>query len=416
MTRPEIIRAGRICNRSSLYEIPMTDVFLDSIDLQDQNAPSAQDHSRQPTKPSPLGTGPPAPHQAGTLREVEAEAAEENIRSPRVSKEWTNGELQQQDEDEDLAARQDGKSSGSGRQQQDNLAVAQNGGLSGSTGEDADMADGEGDDGMDDDDDMMDKISSSPSIDDGGYSLPLLWPRRLDSLTRNPISPSLSQACHENSSPFTETSDRIPLRMSPEPIAEDTVRRQTNHSDHHHTGEYLDYFEDVEPNCAEAYDEERGHEYLPFQVNQNFQDHIEDYDQYYDLDNQPEEKFVGNVEFYGNGRYDNNLTDNSEPFDDEGLMTIPYESSEDDDDDYEIPYSTDSRFVDSGWGGECLHESEDIDFEFVYALHTFVATVEGQANATKGDTMVLLDDSNSYWWLVRVVKDSSIGKFIMRCW
>lgn len=57
-----------------------------------------------------------------------------------------------------------------------------------------------------------------------------------------------------------------------------------------------------------------------------------------------------------------------------------------------------------------LHLPEDIDFEFVYALHTFVATVEGQANATKGDTMVLLDDSNSYWWLVRVVKDSSIGK------
>ena len=79
------------------------------------------------------------------------------------------------------------------------------------------------------------------------------------------------------------------------------------------------------------------------------------------------------------------------------------------DDDYDIPYSDDSRFVDSGWGGECLQDPEDIDFEFVYALHTFVATVEGQANATKGDTMVLLDDSNSYWWLVRVVKDSSIG-------
>lgn len=54
-------------------------------------------------------------------------------------------------------------------------------------------------------------------------------------------------------------------------------------------------------------------------------------------------------------------------------------------------------------------DDEDIDFEFVYALHTFVATVEGQANATKGDTMVLLDDSNSYWWLVRVAKDNSIG-------
>ncbi|KAF2432427.1 hypothetical protein EJ08DRAFT_710374 [Tothia fuscella] len=72
-------------------------------------------------------------------------------------------------------------------------------------------------------------------------------------------------------------------------------------------------------------------------------------------------------------------------------------------------FSTDDRFVDSGWGGECLREPEDIDFEFVYALHTFVATVEGQANAQKGDTMVLLDDSNSYWWLVRVVKDSTIG-------
>ncbi|KEY65599.1 hypothetical protein S7711_08787 [Stachybotrys chartarum IBT 7711] len=54
-------------------------------------------------------------------------------------------------------------------------------------------------------------------------------------------------------------------------------------------------------------------------------------------------------------------------------------------------------------------DDEDIDFNFVYALHTFVATVQGQANATKGDTMALLDDTNSYWWLVRVIKDSSIG-------
>lgn len=81
-----------------------------------------------------------------------------------------------------------------------------------------------------------------------------------------------------------------------------------------------------------------------------------------------------------------------------------------DDDAEDISFPTDERFVDSGWGGECLRDTEDIDFEFVYALHTFVATVEGQANATKGDTMVLLDDSNSYWWLVRVVKDGSIGR------
>ncbi|KAL1897684.1 protein phosphatase regulator [Sporothrix stenoceras] len=74
-------------------------------------------------------------------------------------------------------------------------------------------------------------------------------------------------------------------------------------------------------------------------------------------------------------------------------MMIPYYDDGDDDDG-----------DDDASGG-----AEDIDFEFVYALHTFMATVEGQANATKGDTMVLLDDSNSYWWLVRVVKDSSIG-------
>ena len=90
-------------------------------------------------------------------------------------------------------------------------------------------------------------------------------------------------------------------------------------------------------------------------------------------------------------------------------LTVPYESETDDDGDFSPIHDED--FLESGWGGECLQDTEDIDFDFVYALHTFVATVEGQANATKGDTMVLLDDSNSYWWLVRVAKDNSIGMF-----
>lgn len=90
-------------------------------------------------------------------------------------------------------------------------------------------------------------------------------------------------------------------------------------------------------------------------------------------------------------------------------LTVPYEASEEDDDGGFFS-DVGPRFIDYGWDAECLQHAEDIDFEFVYALHTFVATVEGQANATKGDTMVLLDDSNSYWWLVRVVKDSSIGE------
>ncbi|GAA5858538.1 hypothetical protein JCM1840_001248 [Sporobolomyces johnsonii] len=52
---------------------------------------------------------------------------------------------------------------------------------------------------------------------------------------------------------------------------------------------------------------------------------------------------------------------------------------------------------------------EDIDFNLVYALHTFLATVDGQASVVKGDKLLLLDDSNSYWWLVRVLKTQAIG-------
>ncbi|GAA5998355.1 protein phosphatase regulator BUD14 [Rhodotorula paludigena] len=52
---------------------------------------------------------------------------------------------------------------------------------------------------------------------------------------------------------------------------------------------------------------------------------------------------------------------------------------------------------------------EDIDFNLVYALHTFLATVEGQASVVKGNELLLLDDSNSYWWLVRVLKTQAIG-------
>lgn len=52
---------------------------------------------------------------------------------------------------------------------------------------------------------------------------------------------------------------------------------------------------------------------------------------------------------------------------------------------------------------------EEIDFQYVYAIRTFVATEQGQANVVKGDAMILLNDINSYWWLVRLLKDSSVG-------
>lgn len=45
----------------------------------------------------------------------------------------------------------------------------------------------------------------------------------------------------------------------------------------------------------------------------------------------------------------------------------------------------------------------------LHRRHTFVATVEGQASVVKGDSLVLLDDANSYWWLVRVLKTEDVG-------
>ncbi|KAK7203503.1 hypothetical protein BZA70DRAFT_66204 [Myxozyma melibiosi] len=56
-----------------------------------------------------------------------------------------------------------------------------------------------------------------------------------------------------------------------------------------------------------------------------------------------------------------------------------------------------------------LTPAADINYDLVYALHTFRATQKGHADALKGDAMIMLDDTNEYWWLVRMMKDSSVG-------
>ncbi|KAJ3396239.1 hypothetical protein HDU92_003697 [Lobulomyces angularis] len=56
-----------------------------------------------------------------------------------------------------------------------------------------------------------------------------------------------------------------------------------------------------------------------------------------------------------------------------------------------------------------LDENVPIDFSRVYALHTFVATLEGQVCVIRSDPLELLDDSNSYWWLVKCIKTDEIG-------
>ncbi|KAI7787688.1 SH3 domain-containing protein [Diaporthe eres] len=401
MTRPEIIRA-------------------DSIDLQDREAPSAKNHT---ARPSPLntsqsaasGTGT-APHQAETLREVAAGQAEEELRSPRVS--WTNGgeagDLQQYAED--LAAGVTSSLTGQplsaanmAARQQDDLAVAQNGGME---TEDADL---DGDDGDLDDDDMMDKISSSPSIDDGGsptcHLPPLQSLHHCASPCSSPASACFSEA---RSFPYLDQPDYLPLQLAHSEAEKSPAALPRRR--HHHLPGSSPGHPDAQAGDADTAPEDIGQKSLrssgsPIDLHvmgcslpdtddgiRNALDDLLDGIQSLQKDLEAEQ--AGVDEAIG-------MEDEASSTDD---LIVPYEcSTDEDDDDDNFLESNDSRFIDSGWGGECLHDTEDIDFELVYALHTFIATVEGQANATKGDAMVLLDDSNSYWWLVRVVKDSSIG-------
>lgn len=66
-------------------------------------------------------------------------------------------------------------------------------------------------------------------------------------------------------------------------------------------------------------------------------------------------------------------------------------------------------YIDDDRSSSLSIPNESIDFDLVYSLHSFAATVEGQANVVKGDRLFLIDDSNSYWWLVRVLKTQEVG-------
>lgn len=170
-------------------------ILSDTIDLQDTTAPSAKDHPNHShhfeATSGALGAAV-APHQAETLRGVAQETAEAEAHSPRVS--WANSRVsvadlgqKNADEKQHQASRND-KSVGDGSRidmfqpsQHDALANAQNGGVSSA---DEEEVDGENEGDLDDD--LMDKISSSPSIEDGAlipHPMPLAWPRRESSLT-----------------------------------------------------------------------------------------------------------------------------------------------------------------------------------------------------------------------------------------
>ena len=284
--------------------------------------------------------------------------------------------------------------------------------LVGESDHDSGVEDGDlGDQGDDDsEDDLMDKISSSPSIDDGKYALPVVWPPRRDSVdsgaTHSPLStPTRGKLC--SSSPFTSTPEYFPLPI----IKERDIVPES------HQGGYLGFSYMPSSKQSTGFPT-LGESSLSRTTNiPNYQETPTDFDDYeFDLDMQDighyllpaDDPLLDNGFDADEGMIYQDF-DNDPEWEDQGDRALLGVESSSDDDNGNFHFTSDSRFIDSGWGGECLREIEDIDFEFVYALHTFVATVEGQANATKGDTMVLLDDSNSYWWLVRVVKDGSIG-------
>ncbi|RDA83955.1 hypothetical protein CP532_6910 [Ophiocordyceps camponoti-leonardi (nom. inval.)] len=371
MTRPSIIRA-------------------DTIDLQDHNAPSAQDH---PDFVPGLSAASPARHHADTLREVALETAEEEARCPRAS--WTGGSGGRSHHLGDfhtLDLHSSVDMNDHHHQNHDALAIAQNGGLSSSDEGDADAD-------ADLDDDLMDKISSSPSIEDGGYSpvaAPAVWPPRLSSLSsflRDPSAPVLPSR-HLDDAPFAWTS----VQHRPDAQWHCSGSNESSGPAGHDRDEEVDGEHDARHlPCA-----------VPWARYCRLQEDEPDSSQrsvgsghvHHGTHNGLSTVWEGiPEEFQDAGCYDSNGTP----------LMIPYEPSSEDEEDYDFAFRSHAHDTAPALPDNCLRDSEDIDFEFVYALHTFVATVEGQANATKGDTMMLLDDSNSYWWLVRVVKDSSIG-------
>ena len=464
MTRPNIVRA-------------------DTLDLQDQDNPTAAEHQK------PQIEGGLAPHQRAEVQHV---LQERDSEEHALEDAWNiAGSLTEEPGAIDQAQydNADGEPTVNGTQHESQ----ENGG---------------GESETDADDDMIDRISSSPSIDDGGYlphSSPppsaralarVKWPVRSSSLspsprdTPTPMRETFNQSASSTpiSSSFVQTPQHLPLHLrrtgreaSPLVQEMDTASNSSDGSPthlptvtingseglfspslkhHHSTGRYVESpvpdqgpLLEIEEAPDEGYDGEETTTRTRNDQSAGHQNRDTENDQdsgssvlvhYLEPRMRPIESpfrrhsFTGNRKDSMNGDLEPSpsltsigsvdLQDVLLPVDDPLLDHPPsptdtedsweslassdsgsLDESTDDDDTDALFLDLDNLFIDSGWGGECLRETEDIDFEFVYALHTFVATVEGQANATKGDTMVLLDDSNSYWWLVRVVKDSSIG-------
>lgn len=430
-------------------------VRADTLDLQDQDAPTAAEHHKH------IEGDTIAPHQAAQFQHVQEERRSEE---ETLADAWNMAGQHGNDQ----AA--NGKPEAEAEKKVDgaNAAEAQ-----------------DGTDEEDDDDDMMDRMSSSPSIEDGAFlqfsptvaaSMSCEGPGTPQHAESQRATFNQSPTPTLDSSPFAETPRHMPLRLgistsqsmadqqstdedilSPSILTPETsplittavFGRVYSASSRHHRliGRYGS---ECGPGLDRALDlDDEGYS----DGGSDFGEPTADYSNRIDHEEMDEQSsYVTQLQLRGNAfaqqhsvraarpnvhtppAFDDDETDNMQHAHliiDEQLLnprlsliscgdedqwesdtSQEWTKQDYEDDDADAFLNLDDRFIDSGWGGECLRDTEDIDFEFVYALHTFVATVEGQANATKGDTMVLLDDSNSYWWLVRVVKDSSIGVYL----
>jgi len=178
--------------------------YADTLDLQDEHNPSASEHQKHPTQNGL------APHQASEVHHV---IRERHSEEQSLADAWNiAGNLTEEPGaiDEAQANHEHAQSNG----------ATQEGEAGGEGGE----SEAEGDD------DMMDRISSSPSIDDGGFTLPSsppstggmarfrnrLWPVRTSSRSPTPTredfnSPTSSACSTAETSPFLQTPQHLPL-------------------------------------------------------------------------------------------------------------------------------------------------------------------------------------------------------------
>ena len=127
------------------------------------------------------------------MREVALESAEENLRSPRLASDGdANGFSHNHDNHHENTLGSDGgylNQAMDAYRQHEQGAVAAAHDAGGGSSSDEDL-----DEDTELDDDMMDKISSSPSIEDGAFCysrpatapIPVAWPRRVSSLPYTP--------------------------------------------------------------------------------------------------------------------------------------------------------------------------------------------------------------------------------------